>query len=253
MQMTNSDNASGLGLRSNQEQNPFNDLASGYDEWFDEKGKLIFEIELKALREILPGLPKPWLEIGVGSGRFAMELGIETGIDPSIKLVEMARKRGIRAVWGSGEQQVFEEVSFGTVFLITTLCFLDSPLKVFQEVHRILLPGGKMVLGLILKDSPWGQYYEQKKKKRHPIYKYASFYRCSEVARLTLQAGFAGERIISTLLQKPGEVWCLEEPREGYYQEGGFVIIVTAKPEKEVSSTPSSGLPAAAKGPNLKE
>jgi len=35
---------------------------------------------------MLPNLPGPWLEIGIGSGRFAQALGIETGIDPSIKL-----------------------------------------------------------------------------------------------------------------------------------------------------------------------
>ena len=31
------------------------------------------------------------------------------------------------------------------------LCFLDSPLDVLKEVCRILVPGGKIVLGLVLK------------------------------------------------------------------------------------------------------
>jgi SAM-dependent methyltransferase len=222
--------------------NPFNDLAYEYDAWFEGKGKLIFEIEVKAFQEILPGLPKPWLEIGAGSGRFAQALGIEAGLEPSIKMVEMARRREVTTFWGRGEQQVFEEASFGTIFLITTLCFLGSPLEVLKEARRILAPGGKIVLGVVLKDNPWGQYYEQKKLEGHPIYKYATFYRCNEVARLTIKAGFTGERIISTLLQKPNLVQHLEEPREGYYPEAGFVIIVAAKSGEEVAFANSSDL-----------
>jgi len=151
---------------------PFDTLALDYDSWFDNQGKLIFAIELKAFRHAVPLLPKPWLEIGVGSGRFAQALGIETGVDPSIKLVEMARKRGVTALIGRGEEQLFAKESFGTVFLIVTLCFCDSPLDVLKEAHRILVPGGKVVLGLVLSGSPWGKYYQQKKQQGHPFYKY---------------------------------------------------------------------------------
>ena len=49
----------------------FDDLASEYDAWFDKEGSLIFFIELQAFRALLQSLPKPWLEVGVGSGRFA--------------------------------------------------------------------------------------------------------------------------------------------------------------------------------------
>ena len=210
-------------------RNPFNDLASEYDTWFDNEGSLIFDIEAAALRENLPRLPKPWLEIGAGSGRFASVLGIDTGVEPAINLVKMARRRGVNTFWGKGEHQIFEEASFGTVFLITTLCFLDSPLEVLKEAHRILVPGGKIALGVILKDSPWGQYYEQKKTQGHRIYKHATFYRCSEIARLTLQAGFTGESIDSALFQKPDEVRHMEYPRAGYYRNAGFVVIVAER------------------------
>jgi len=219
---------------------PFNDLAPEYDAWFDEKGKLIFEIEVRAFQKILPDLPKPWLEVGAGSGRFAQALGIDTGLEPSIEMVKIARRRGINTFWSRGEQQVFEEALFGTVFLITTLCFLESPLEVLKEAYRILQPGGKVVLGLILKDSPWGQHYQQEKMEGHRIYKHATFYQCNEVARLTIQAGFMGERIISALFQKPGEVKHMEEPREGYYREAGFVIVVAEKQSEETLSNTNS-------------
>jgi len=107
---------------------PFDDLALEYDAWFEREGKPIFAIEVSAFNNVLPSLPKQWLEVGVGSGRFAQALGIETGIDPSIELLEMARRRGITTFLGSGGEGPFAEESFGTVFLIVTLCFLGSPL-----------------------------------------------------------------------------------------------------------------------------
>jgi SAM-dependent methyltransferase len=220
--------------------NPFNDLASEYDAWFDNQGKLIFDIEVRALREILPDLPKPWLEIGAGSGRFAQALGIETALEPSFELAEMARRRGINTVCARGEQPVFQESSFGAVFLITTLCFLESPLAVLKEAHRVLMPGGNLVLGVILKNSPWGLYYEQKKIEGDPFYKYASFHRSSEVAGLTLRAGFEGERMLSTLFQPPEMVLHPEDPREGYYVEAGFVIFVVTKPDNRLEAFPAS-------------
>ena len=208
---------------------PFNELASEYDAWYDGDGNLIFFIEVQAFRTLLPDLPKPWLEIGVGSGRFAQALGIETGIDPSTNLVNMARKRGINAFDSRGEQRFFDEESFGAVFLIVTLCFLGAPLAVLKEVNHILIPGGKIVLGLVLKESPWGQFYLKKRSEGHRFYRYATFYSCDEVAKLLAQAGFVTEKINSTLFQKPENVQHVEEPKEGYFPDAGFTIIVAGK------------------------
>ena len=222
-----------LNVRHSQDEksgfSPFDELASEYDAWFDGDGNLIFFIEAQVFRTLLPDLPKPWLEIGVGSGRFAQALGIETGIDSSTSLVEMARKRGINAFNSRGEQRSFDEESFVAVLLIVTLCFLDSPLAVLKEANRILIPGGKIVLGLVLKESPWGQFYQQKKAEGHRFYRYATFYSCDEVVKLLVQAGFVTEKIISTLFQKPEDVKHVEEPKEGYFPDAGFTIIVAGK------------------------
>ena len=208
---------------------PFDGLAPEYDAWFNKEGSRIFFIEVKAFQELLPSLPKPWLEIGVGSGRFAQALGIETGIDPSYTLVKMTRKRGINAFVGRGEQRLFDEESFGTAFLIVTLCFLEAPLDVLNETNRILTPDGKIVLGLVLKESPWGQFYQQKKADGHRFYRYATFYRYDEVVKLLVQTGFVAEKIISTLFQKPEGVQHIEEPKEGYFPDAGFTIIAAGK------------------------
>lgn len=219
---------------NNTEASLFDDLA--YDGWFEGEGRLTFAIEVRAFHEVLPSLPKPWLEIGVGSGRFAQALGIESGLDPSIRMLEIARRRGIMVYLGRGEQLPFGDASFGTVFLITTLCFCDSPLDVLKEIHRITVPGGKIALGAVLRESPWGRFYQQKKEKRHSRYKY-SFFQYDEVVRLLEQAGFSVEKVISTLFQKPGtlsleepdRVEHMESPRSGYSASVGFTVIVARK------------------------
>ena len=208
---------------------PFDSLASDYDGWFEEDGKLVFAIEVQAFRKILPSLPKPWLEVGVGSGRFAQALKIETGIDPSIKLLDIAKNRGIDAFLGRGEETPFADGSFGAVFLIVTLCFVDSPLEVLKEANRLLKRGGKIALGIVLRESPWGRFYQAKKDEGHRFYKYATFYSHDEVTGFLEQAGFSIERVISTLLQEPGQVKHMESPREGFISDAGFTVILAGK------------------------
>jgi SAM-dependent methyltransferase len=144
----------------------------------------------------------------------------------------MAKRRGINAFQGRGEQEIFDEGSFGTVFLIVTMCFLDSPVEVLKEASRILAPGGRLVLGLVLKESPWGGVYQQKKEDGHPFYKYATFYSYDEVVSLTVQAGLVNGRTISTLFQRPGDVQNMEIPKEGYFPNAGFTIITAGKKDK---------------------
>jgi len=213
----------------NNRNSPFDILASQYDAWFDEEGKLIFDIEVRAFRKMLSLLPKPWLEVGVGSGRFAQALGIETGIDPSAKLLKIAKSRGLNGFLARGEDKFFDVETFGTVFLIVTLCFVDSPLAVLQEAHRILKDGGKIVLGLVLRDSPWGKHYLAKKIEGHRFYQHATFYSYEEVAKLLAHSGFAIAKVVSTLFQKPEAVTEMESPRKGFHPGAGFTIIVADK------------------------
>jgi len=186
----------------------FDSLAWAYDAWFEEDGKLIFASEVEALRKALPLLPKPWVEVGVGSGRFAQALGIDIGLDPSIK---------------------FQDGVFGAAFLVVTLCFVDSPMKTLGEAARLLKREGKVVLGLVLKESPWGQFYQRKKETGHRFYRYATFYSYAEVDMLLMQTGFSVERVISTLFQKPGEVNHIELPRQSFSADAGFTVILAGK------------------------
>jgi SAM-dependent methyltransferase len=207
----------------------FNSLASDYDAWFEQEGRLIFASEVEALKQILPLLPKPWIEIGVGSGRFAQALGIDIGLDPSSELLKIARNRGISAFLGRGEKMPFQDGVFGTAFFVVTLCFLDSPRRTLSEAARLLRSDGKVVLGLVLRESPWGQLYQTEKQRGHRFYKYARFYSYDEVDMFLMQTGFSIEKVVSTLFQNPGEVNHIELPRQGFSRDAGFTVILAGK------------------------
>lgn len=216
-------------MNSETGHSPFDTLADRYDAWFDQEGKQIFEIEVEAINTILHRLPKPWLEVGIGSGRFAKALGIKIGIDPSTELVRKARDRGVDVHSGIAEKMAFSDASFGTVFLIVTICFLNSPVDAFQEIHRILFSDGKLVIGLVTRESPWGQFYKVKKEEEHPFYRFARFFSYDEIKKMLSDSGFAIEKTVSTLFQRPGNIAHIEEPRDGYWANAGFTIILARK------------------------
>jgi len=209
---------------------PFDSLAADYDSWFDQPdGKMIFTSELKAIQQVLPYLPPPWLEIGVGSGRFAQALGITTGLDPAGKLLEIARSRGILTLKGRIEDCRLPLEGFGTVFLIMTLSFLEKPVAALRRIRRILKSSGMVVVGDVPAESAWGKLYIDKKHKGHPFYSMANFYTYAELHAMLEQAGFRIQTAVCTLRQNPGQVSTVESPVNGYKKGAGFVVITASR------------------------
>ena len=84
-------------------------------------------------------------------------------------------------------------------------------------------------MGLVLKESPWGQLYQTEKQRGHRFYKYATFYTYAEVDMFLMQTGFFIEKVISTLFQNPDEVNHIELPRQGFSADAGFTVILAGK------------------------
>ncbi len=208
---------------------PFNEYVADYDAWYDEAGRLVFETELRSLQQVLPSLSRPWLEVGVGTGRFAQALGIGTGVDTAVKMIEIASQRDTAVLLASGEQLPFCDWCFGAVFLITTMCFIEQPLSVLREVHRVLVPDGKLVLAVMPAHSTWTQFYEEEKHRGHPLYTRAIFRSPDELIDLIERGDFSVQNTVSTLLQGPGEVTRAESPQTGFRIGAGFVVIVAGK------------------------
>ncbi len=203
--------------------------AADYDRWFDEtEGRMIFESEVRAIRLLMKDLAPPFLEIGVGSGRFAKAIKIRYGVEPSDTLLQMAMMRGIRAERAYGEELPFPSGVFGAVFVLFTLCFVEEPEKVISEAKRVLRDGGGLVVGIINRESRWGKLYQKKGVEGHPIYRHARFFSPREVEALLQTAGLKVKAHSSTLYQQPGEPYD-ESAITGFSGEAGFVCILASK------------------------
>lgn len=209
----------------------FDHHASEYDAWYDtEAGKAIFAMEVDCLRPLLHRYSGPYLEIGLGSGRFAQALEMEYGVEPAPALANMARARGVKVTEATGEELPFPDKMFGGILMAFTLCFLDNPQKALQEARRVLQPEGGLVLGMILRDSQWAEFYAGRGREGHPIYSKAKFLSKDEVERLLLVCGFKVLDYSSTLFQPPGQsIYQCESPVSGYQPSAGFVSIQATK------------------------
>ncbi|NOQ46395.1 MAG: methyltransferase domain-containing protein [Desulfobulbaceae bacterium] len=205
----------------------FHDRAAEYDSWYDDS--LLFNIELAALLAVSPSLHTPKLEIGAGPGRFAGELGVTVGVDPALAALQLGNRRGIMGTAGIGEQLPIRSDAIGTVFLLFTLCFLIRPEEVLQECARVLRKNGRLVIGLIPKNSAWGKMLDRKRREGHAYYKYAHFISIWEATNMLTQCGFSVTDARSTLFQPPEELRQLETPKTGINEQAGFCVLVAEK------------------------
>ncbi|MGC8667784.1 MAG: class I SAM-dependent methyltransferase [Chthonomonadales bacterium] len=200
---------------------PFERLAQRYEAWFEAHVQE-YEAELQAVRACLPR-GGTGLEIGVGTGRFAAPLGVEYGVEPARAMAAEAHKRGIRTVVARGEELPFRSNVFDYSVMVTTICFLDDPIKALQEARRVLTPSGRLIIGFVDRESPLGRRY-QDARDANPFYRVAQFYSPAEVEHLLGTAGFHVEAWVQALFGVEAERAVV--PGTG---QGSFVVC-TARP-----------------------
>lgn len=199
---------------------PFDQLADRYDSWFD-RHPAVFQSEIDALKKVIPQSGEG-LEIGVGSGRFAKTLGIKTGIDPSEKLLVMAKSRGINVFKGVAESLPFSAGQFDYILLGTVICFLKDPYKALSEVKRVLKPNGILIVALLEKNSQLVKGYE--KRKDNPFYRDALFYTTNDFLILLNANQFKENKIYQTIFSPLEDIKKPEIVKSGH-GEGAYVII----------------------------
>ena len=95
------------------------------------------------------------LEIGAGTGsqlRWYAPGVVVTALEPDRTMAARARSRAgrvlapVEMVIGSAEELPFAAASFDTVVFTFAFCSVDDPVKVLSEVHRVLVPGGRLLM-----------------------------------------------------------------------------------------------------------
>lgn len=198
-----------------------------YEAWFEQHPE-VYQAELSALQKLVPseGLS---LEIGIGTGRFALPLKIEFGVEPALAMATLTQERGIPVCQAYGERLPFRDATFDYVVAMTVICFVAEVPKLLSEIHRVLKLHCPVIIGFIDRESPLGKSYVQRQAES-AFYRGAHFYAAQEVQKFLQQAKFSHLRAVQTLNG-------LSNKLPGYFQvlegsgQGGFVGMSGLKAE----------------------
>ncbi|MBN1769706.1 MAG: methyltransferase domain-containing protein [Deltaproteobacteria bacterium] len=215
----------------------FDRNTAAYESWF-ERHPRAYAAELRAVGDALPRNGR-LLEVGVGSGRFAVPLGIRLGVEPSSAMGALARRRGVRVVRGVAEALPFGAGTFDGVVLVTTICFVDDPLRTMVEARRVLRPGGVLVIGFVDAASPLGLAY-RRRAARSNFYREATFYTCDDLVALLERAGFRAPTVRQTLFDGDPERRRADAVLPG--RGRGAFLVLRAVPRRDDRRTGSARL-----------
>jgi ubiquinone/menaquinone biosynthesis C-methylase UbiE len=188
----------------------FDDHAENYDRWFEDHPE-VYQTQRDILWRCMQlcGFTGVGIEIGVGSGRFAVPLGIPYGLDPSLPLLRMAHLRGVEVIRGIAEQMPFCSETCDFALMMTSLCFIQDPARACQETYRILKRGGKVMVGFLQRGGEIVTTYTLSRDKGEFL-RYARFRTQEEIRAFLRYAGFSA---IETL-----------------HRYRGFSVLVAEKP-----------------------
>jgi len=170
--------------------------ASEYDSWYETKlGNFVDEVETKTAFELFqPQKGEKILDIGCGTGNFSIKLAKKgakvVGIDVSEPMLAKARKKSennnlnIDFQKGDATKLKFADNSFDAVFSMAALEFIKDLKKAFNEMKRVVKPGGKILLGTITKDADWGRIYQKQAEKEDSVFNDAEFKNPEDLEKL---------------------------------------------------------------------
>lgn len=114
------------------------------------------------------------LDVGCGTGNYSLALAkdglLVTGIDISTAKLDRARATAkvqgveVEFLQGDARQLPFRDASFDGVISVSALEFVPN-LSLLKELLRFLKPSGKLVVGVVGKNSVWGHFYAEKARK----------------------------------------------------------------------------------------
>lgn len=164
----------------------FDQVAEVYDTYYETHlGRQVDHVEKQLVWKYMihMALERPILEIGCGTGhwtRFFRQKGLKiTAVDLSEKMLEKAREKNPENVQFERmnvEDMKFRDHSFSNIISIATLEFVDDREKAFQEINRILKPGGFLIVGCLNELSEMGRT-----KKENELYRTAHFFNPEEL------------------------------------------------------------------------
>lgn len=194
----------------------FDAHAGDYDAWYDTPlGQYVDRVEKRLLGQLAQ--PRPGqraLDLGCGTGnhtRWLAGKGLRvTGLDESAAMLEVAARKAQQArtdvdwVRGDAEELPFQEGCLDLVVSVAALEFMARPDRVLAGALRLLRPGGRLVVGLLARDSAWGELYlKDAAESPESVFARARLFDEGEVAGLLAGLPGASRTILKGLYHPP--------------------------------------------------
>jgi ubiquinone/menaquinone biosynthesis C-methylase UbiE len=169
-------------------------VAARYDQFCEtDIGDYVDQVERALLWPLLALAPHmSVVDLGCGTGAYALTLadaGCDvTGVDISPAMLAVARgklpRQGmVRWIEADLAQLPFPDGIFDRGLLQVTLEFVDDPQRVLHEATRVIRPGGRLVVGIILATGPWATLYRARgRQESHSVWRHARFYETRHLA-----------------------------------------------------------------------
>ena len=219
----------------------FDQWPEKYDQWFETPmGQLIkgYEVEL-ILNMLMPSRGELVLDAGCGTGVFtkpildtgARVVGLELSHPMLVRTLTTCAPRDFKSVQGDMRRLPFGKDSFDKAVSITAIEFIEDAEVAFEEMYRVIKPGGIIVVATLNSLSPWAHRRKEAAKKGHPLFSHAIFRSPEELAGLSPVEG-----IIQTAIHfKKNDDLDLaqqieKEGRERGLDTGAFVVARWVKP-----------------------
>ena len=205
----------------------FDKNVEAYEKWYEEYPE-IYQSEITAIKEQLQKLPENLrgIEVGLGTGRFALPLGIKEGVEPSEAMSKKAIDRGIEVIDGVAESLPYGDLQFDFV-LFVTVCHLANIKHALAEAHRVLKHKGAVIIGFLDKDQSVAKQYLEK-RHRSTFFAKATFYSVDRIEKLLKECGFKEKEFNQTLIGALYEIKEVQLPKSGV-GKGSFVVVKATK------------------------
>jgi len=149
------------------------------------------------------------LDVGTGDGSCAiggaMRGARAVGLDPDPRMLSAARTRsstrGLRVpvVRGIAEALPFPDASFDVVLAVTTLCLVTDVEKCALEMARVLVPGGRLVVGELGRWSIWAARRRLRARQGSCLWRRTRFWSRSDLRGPATRAGLLVKDVLGAI------------------------------------------------------
>lgn len=224
------------------------DLAKRYRDWRqDTLGAVTERLEVSAVMDVIGRLQGARvLDAGCGDGTYALEAAergaLVTGVDLSEDMLAVARQRGaargIAVDWRQGDVLALPipDASFDVTIAITLLCVLPDPRSAVHELARVLVPGGRLVIGELHRRSLWAMKRRIRAWAGDAFWRDAHFWSVLALQDLLAEAGLQPGRARGVAYYPPlGPIARVMAPLDPYLARLGtlgaaFLVLDGVKP-----------------------